>query len=153
RAIAQRVVDRIMPKLGLSTGRSPTLATPLPGARPLDQSPHRAEADTLGHLAEISPEARARLKSRYGTRAPIVAELTLTDAELANRLCDDCAAVGAEVVFAVRTELATSLADCLMRRLGLICDPRGLIRAAPAAAKLMARELGWSVEKERSEQA
>jgi glycerol-3-phosphate dehydrogenase len=50
----------------------------------------------------------------------------------------------AEVVFGARDELAVSIEDVLARRIGLqLYGWRDAIRAAPAVAELLARELGW----------
>ena len=96
---------------------------------------------------------RERLVSRYGTRAPMIAELVQRDAELAQPLAADSPVIAAEVIFAIRTEMAVTLRDCLLRRVGLSCSPREARAAAPSAARLMARELGWSADRERAEQA
>jgi len=153
RAIAQRVVDRIMGKLGLPAGRCPTLDATLPGARPLDRGRTSGQSELPESLEGLAPAARERLLSRYGTRASMVAELARSDAELARPLASGTHAVGAEVVFATRNEMARTLADCLMRRIGLFCSPREAKAAASPAARLMARELGWSVAREQAEQA
>ena len=152
RAIAQRVVDRIMRNLGLPKGRCPTLDAPLPGARPLDQGRAVAQPAMSEHLECLAPATRERLISRYGTRAPMIAELVREDAELAQPLAADSPVIGAEVIFATRTEMAVTLRDCLLRRIGLSCSPREASAAAPSAARLMARELGWSADRERAEQ-
>jgi glycerol-3-phosphate dehydrogenase len=47
-------------------------------------------------------------------------------------------------VFGSRDELAASIEDVLARRIGLqLYGWRDSIRAAPAVAELLARELGW----------
>ncbi|HXR23869.1 MAG TPA: glycerol-3-phosphate dehydrogenase/oxidase [Candidatus Binataceae bacterium] len=153
RAIAQRVVDRIMRNLELPKGRGPTLDAPLPGARPLDQGRASAQPAMSEHLECLAPATRERLISRYGTRAAMIAELVHRDAELAQPLAADSPVIGAEVIFATRSEMAVTLRDCLLRRIGLSCSPREARAAAPSAARLMARELGWSADHERAEQA
>ncbi len=52
-----------------------------------------------------------------------------------------------EVIWAVRFEMARTLEDALSRRTrALLLDARAAIECAPAAAALMAAELGWSAE-------
>src|SRR5208283_1105384 len=83
REIAQILVDRVMKRLGRAAGICPTLATPLPGARPL------ASEDEPGGGAALRtiPAAAAEiLKARYGTRAPIVARIGGRRRELAEPL-------------------------------------------------------------------
>ena len=153
RAIAQRVVDRIMLRLGRPAGRCPTLDTPLPGARPLDGHSTGAECEPRGSLEAIDPAIRARLVSRYGTRAPVVANLVLERAELAKPLATGSPVIAAEVIFAVREEMAMTLCYCLLRRMGFACSPGEARAVAPAATRLMAEECGWSATRERVEQA
>jgi len=152
RAIAERVVDRIMRMLGNSPGKCPTLDTPLPGARAIGAAEQAGEESTNNDFKYLDGAARERL-GRYGTRARIVAELALADADLARAIAADCAVIGAEVVHAVRREMAMTVSDCLLRRLGLGCNPHEARAAALEASRLMARELGWSIERERVEQA
>jgi len=144
RRIAQKVVDRVTRRLGRNSGRCPTLSSPLPGARPLD-------AGSFGPK-ELDPESVRWLDSRYGTRAAEVAELMSERKELAMPLAPQCPILGAEVVYAVRSEFAVSLADFLVRRSGLVWRyPEAATVAAPAAARLMALELRWSQATERNE--
>jgi len=50
----------------------------------------------------------------------------------------------AEIVFAVREEMAQSIEDILARRIGLqVYDWRLAIQAAPVVAFYLAQELGW----------
>jgi glycerol-3-phosphate dehydrogenase len=59
----------------------------------------------------------------------------------------------AEVIYAVRAEMAAKLADCVFRRtdLGTAGDPGA--SALRTCAELMAGELGWSRERIESELA
>jgi len=56
------------------------------------------------------------------------------------------------VLYSVREEMAVSLEDILSRRLGLqYFDWRLAAQAAPAAARILARELGWCGDRARTE--
>jgi glycerol-3-phosphate dehydrogenase len=51
----------------------------------------------------------------------------------------------AEVVFAVRHEMAASIEDVLARRTGLqLYSWRDAMKAAPVVAQLLGQEFGWS---------
>lgn len=142
REIAQRLIDRVMKALERSTGVCPTLATPLPGARPLVGEEAVAGDDVS--IRAIGPEAAEILSARYGTRAPIVARIAAGRPELAATLARGCPALGAEVVHAIRNEMAHSLHDFLIRRTSLSWRyPVEAEAAAPAVARIMAAELGW----------
>jgi glycerol-3-phosphate dehydrogenase len=153
RAIAQKLVDRVMKGLGRRVGVCPTLTTPFPGARPL------ADGDDSGGGATISmrniPAASAEiLKARYGTRAPLVARIAARRPDLAEPLSRNCPAIGAEVVNAVGNEMAPSVGDFLIRRTSLSWrSPVEAEAAASAVARIMAAELGWDRARETSEVA
>jgi glycerol-3-phosphate dehydrogenase len=151
REIAQRLVDDLMKKLGRHAGTCPTLATPLPGARPL---PAGEEPDGGAVMGSIAPAAAEILKARYGTRAPIVARIASRRPELAEPLSRGCPAIGAEVVHAVSSEMAQSVGDFLIRRTSLSWrSPVEAEAAAPAVARIMAGELGWNRAREEREAA
>src|SRR5262249_1759954 len=70
-----------------------------------------------------------------------------TDADLLRPLIEGAPQTRAQVVDAVRHELAVKLEDVLARRIGLeLFSWRLAAEASPAAAALMARELGWTAE-------
>jgi glycerol-3-phosphate dehydrogenase len=81
--------------------------------------------------------------SRYGTDATQVRDLIAADSSLATKLNDELPFTQAEVVFAVRQEMARTVEDVLSRRTrALLLDARAAERAAPATAQIMADELG-----------
>ncbi|MGH7908114.1 MAG: glycerol-3-phosphate dehydrogenase/oxidase, partial [Candidatus Binataceae bacterium] len=147
RVIADRIVTRIARKFGRPIGRSPTLDTPLPGS-----APHDRDCDAL---AQLAPNAREILVSRYGARASIVASIALTSRALAEPLTEGAPALGAEALFAIRYEAAQTLRDFMCRRIGLTWRaPQQAPAAARKAALIMGRELGWDrgrIEEEISE--
>lgn len=152
REIAQKLVDRVMRALGRSAGRCPTLATPLPGARPLEPEEVVLFDDTS--VRKIGHHAEEILTARYGTRAPVVARIASERPELAATLARGCPAIGAEVVHAIRNEMAHSLQDFLVRRTSLSwLYPVEADAAAPAVARIMAAELGWDPARAENELA
>jgi glycerol-3-phosphate dehydrogenase len=151
REIAQKLVNRVIEDLGRSPGVCPTLATPLPGARPLGKE--RVAGDD-GSLRGIGHDAAEILRGRYGTRAAIVARIAAERPELAAPLARGCPAIGAEVVHSIRNEMAHSLQDFLVRRTSLTWRyPAEADSAAPAVAKIMAAELGWDSSRAEQELA
>jgi glycerol-3-phosphate dehydrogenase len=136
RAIAQKIVDEMMRWLGRPAGRCPTLTTPLPGAR---GSFEIANDDPI-----ISRDVAAILASRYGARAAQVAALAHHRPELAARIVPGAPAIQAEVIYAIRAELASSVSDFLVRRTSMVWrDPTSAVAAAPEVASLMGAEIGW----------
>jgi glycerol-3-phosphate dehydrogenase len=142
RAIAEQVIDRVVARLGLQARPCVTPTTPLPGARPCTEGQAKLES--------LPQSVCDLLRSRYGTRAGIIAQLAGDNATLGRPLGAD--AIEAEVIFAVRYELARSVADFLVRRTAMTWRaPRAAIAAVPAVAHLMANELGWPPEREIEE--
>jgi len=144
RKIAEKVVDKLTRSLGRPSGRCPTLEAPLPGARQCGQP----QADT----AALSPDVSRMLEARYGSRAALVGDIIRERPELEARLAPDAPAIEAEVVHAVRNEMAQTVADFLVRRTSMVWRaPLAAAAAAPAVARRMAVELGWDRRREKSE--
>ncbi len=155
RDIAERIVNRIAIVLGRGRGRSPTRDMPLPGARPL---PNEDLADAgdgrRDALGALPVEMRQAMAARYGTRASVVARLALGSPELSKPLAAGCPVAAAEVIYAMRYEMAVSVSDFIVRRTALSWrNPRCARAAAAVAARLMASELGWDRVREEAEAA
>ena len=81
--------------------------------------------------------------SVYGADAQAVQDLAAAEPALAEKLHSELPYIKAEVVWAVREEMARTVEDVLSRRTrGLLLGARASIEAAPIVADLMARELG-----------
>jgi glycerol-3-phosphate dehydrogenase len=122
RKMAEDAVDQAAEVAGLAPRASVTDTLRLHGWTEARQeypwSVYGADADALRALAEERPELGEALH-----------------ADLPYRM--------AEVVWAVRHEMARTLADVLSRRTrALLLDARASLEAAPAVARLMAAELG-----------
>lgn len=91
---------------------------------------------------------------RYGTDAEQVRAIAQQAPGLAERLDPALPFMLAEVVFAVRQEMARTVEDVLSRRTrALLLDVAAARRAAPSVARVMAAELGADAEWERGEVA
>ena len=99
-------------------------------------------SDTIPHLV-----------AAYGSRYKQVLALCEGQPDLASRLAEGSPVVGAELVWAVRHEMAVTLADAVVRRtpLGALEYPGDM--AVDRAADLVAGTLGWSHDRRRSEVA
>ena len=142
-------MNRAASILGRGAGRSPTLDTPLPGARPVEIEDSSGAAQAL---AALPADLRAAMVARYGSRAIVAANLVRQSPALAVPLAPGCPVAAAEVLYAVRYEMAASVADFIRRRTALSWrHPRCARTASEAAARLMATELGWDRARERAE--
>ena len=115
-----------------------TAGLPLAGADGL------TEARAALAEAPLAPDQLTHLVEHYGSAALEVLALIRSDLALGRRMVDGLPVAAAEVVYACRAEIAVSLTDCLYLRTRLtVLDTAAADEAAPTAAGLMARELGW----------
>lgn len=92
------------------------------------------------------------LLSIYGSDADAIRGLALQEPALAAPIHGRSYYTKAEVVWAVRNEMAMTVEDVLARRLRLLfLDARAALESAPAVASLMARELGKGTAWEQSQ--
>ncbi len=107
----------------------------------LEERPLRTESLRLhGWIEDTDP---ADPRSVYGSDAQPLRALEAQRPELAERLHASLPYRASEVVWAVQREMARRLEDVLARRTrALLLDARVSMEIAPAAAKLMAAELG-----------
>ncbi|WP_031530096.1 glycerol-3-phosphate dehydrogenase/oxidase [Dyadobacter crusticola] len=102
----------------------------------------------------LSEEVSRHLVSKYGSRADQVASIARDNAALFGKLSPEYPYLKAEVVYAVRNEMAITPRDFLARRIRLeITDWKETLNVLPVVAGLMARELGWTEEQEKKELA
>ena len=141
RHLAEQVLALVGRKLGRRLPRCSTAATPLPGG-------------AIGNFAGFVAAARRRhpkhdsatlqhLARNYGARMDEVLHLADADPALARPLAEGLPELGAQVVHAVRAEMAVQLEDLVLRRSGLGTLGNPGETALSAAARLMGRLLGW----------
>ena len=94
--------------------------------------------------ARTDPSLVRRLISTYGTGFRDVLRLMEERPALATPLSPSCQVTGAEIVRSVRTEMAVTLGDALIRRTGAGAGGHPGQEASKAAAAIMGVELGWS---------
>lgn len=141
RVMAADAVDAVVDALGRAE-RSRTETVPLVGATGWDDI--RARRDDLAATSGLDGQVVDHLLGRYGTETTEVLGLLRQDPTLAEVLpgTDDYLAV--EVHIATAIEGALHLDDVLTRRTRISIESvdRG-VAAAPVAARIMARVLGW----------
>lgn len=92
---------------------------------------HR-NANKFGHLAS------------YGSDAPALQQMMQSEPKLAQVVHPNFPVTAAQVVWAVRYEMARTVDDVLARRTRcLLYDAKAAREAAPAVAKIMAEQLGY----------
>ena len=122
RKMAEDTVDEAIRVAGLRNIECTTAALRIHGF-----STHRSEADPL-HI--------------YGSDASRIWAIAKVKPDLSRRLHENFSHIGAEVVWAVRHEMARTVEDVLARRLRvLFLNARVAMEMAPQVASLMAAEL------------
>ncbi|MCP3977733.1 MAG: glycerol-3-phosphate dehydrogenase/oxidase [bacterium] len=153
RADAASIVDRAVAALGAESPRSVTDTLPFPWLP--DEGLRRWEGRQLGRGLGLGLDEPACLAclGRYGRRVEALFDILQQRRELAAPIVQGFPFCLAEVVYAVRHEMARSLEDVLRRRIpvALVCRPEA--GDVQRVALLVAAELGWSNERRRAEVA
>ena len=140
REMAAQVVDLFA---GPEAAAERTAVLPLPGGEaPVEE--------LMREAAEAIPDEAVgkRLVLAYGSRWRDVWALRADQPALRERLSPSHAVIGAEMVYGVTHEMAMTLGDLLIRRTHLAFESPDQARAiAPAVARLIAPQLGWSASK------
>lgn len=151
RLMARAVVGRVMKRLaGNQRARKdggPGRATSqgVGGDRLWASSLLPGAADLDLEEMPLDPDIRDHLVRAYGQDARSLFELTRSHSELGDRLIPGLPYIKAEVLYAMRREMALTLTDVLSRRTRLVWEDAGhALPVAESVARLMARELGWT---------
>ncbi len=116
----------------------------------LAPNPSRS-AGILIHGAEDRMPDR-RVEDIYGTDRALLDKLVEAEPELAQQLHPAAKFTVAEVVLAIRNEMARTVEDVLARRVRLLfMDARAAIQSAPRVADILAGELGKGEEWKKEE--
>ena len=145
RVMARDVVDAAVADLaadGTSGRPSLTHQTPLLGAA--GYAERLASAAELAARSGLAAAQVERLLNRYGSCADDLLNLIASRPDLGQQLPGGAGYLAAEIAYACSHEGAVRLDDALARRTRIAIETRDRgLAAAPAAAALMAGELGW----------
>lgn len=155
RSMAAEAVDRAAARLSEFDGRAApprprTDLEPLPGGEARD-----LELLVSGAVREgASPELARHLAAGYGTEAPAILRLARADPRLAAPITDGHPAIRAELIHAVRREMALTLSDLLIRRTHVFHAVRGHGAGDTGElVDLVAGDLGWDAARKARELA
>lgn len=141
RHVAEKAVDMIVARLGRKVPAANTAKRPLPGGW------FDALEPFFNAMNNRYPElAGARLDElvfTYGSEMDRVASLAMENAALAERLAEGRGEIGAQVIHAIREEMAQTLEDVIFRRTGLGTLGYPGDEAIARVTHIMARECGW----------
>lgn len=133
--VAARSLTRMVTR---RLGRSDRL--PLPGG---DMASYDSALQAARERVQDTAVAEWLVQA-YGSRWPEVLAPVAEHPPLGRRLADGLPYIAAEVVYAVRREMALTIADVLIRRTHIAFETRDHgMSVAPRVAELLAAELGW----------
>lgn len=153
RAMAAQVVDHVARRLHRLDGRpmarrAATHLEPLPGG---------AARDVAGVATEIEREGFARglaehLVRLFGSEAPAIVRLAQADPALKRPIVPGHPAIRAELVHAIRREMAVTLSDLLVRRTHVFYETQGhAVAEAADLVELAAAHLHWDPQRQATE--
>jgi glycerol-3-phosphate dehydrogenase len=150
RAVAERITNRLLAKLQRAAVPCHTATTALPGGGIRDVGLAIAEA-RRDHDAGLPSDTIPHLIASYGSRYRDVLDLAVDRPDWRTRIAKESPVIGAQLVHAVRKEMALTLADVVLRRtpLGALGHPGS--DAIETAAAIVGSELGWSDQRRQDE--
>jgi len=142
RAVGARAAAKAARILGASTRQTDTATAMLPGAGIADHEALTIETARAVGL-EVAPPIIRHITGIYGDRCAAIVRLMAERSDWRMPLVPGRPIIGAEVIHAIRAEMACTLADIVIRRteLGAMGHPGAEI--VEACAGIAAEELGW----------
>lgn len=150
RKVAEEAVDLAVERLGVRARPCQTQGVPVWGGQIDRFEDFRARVlawDPLG----LGPHSLDHLARTYGSEYWRILEYVEARPEWGQALSPATAVIRAEVVHAIRAEMACTLADVLLRRTELGAAGRPDDACVQACADLMAAELGWAPPRVKQE--
>ena len=147
RAMAEDTVNAVEKALGKTLTESPTCHHVLYGSKDWTHDYWQKLVSSY----QVAPDVAHHLSAKFGTAAPNIHNLAKADPTFGQRIVSEHPMIHAEVVYAVREELAATIEDVLARRLGVqFYSWRAAREAAPAVGAILAAELGWTADQTKS---
>jgi len=143
RRLAEETIDMAFKLLNRPAPPSLTGKVPLPGGNTFDLDHFAANLKTTSGLDD---DVVRRLVQIYGVHAKQIAQIAGDDPILRERFSPDTGAIGAEIPYAVQSEMAETLIDILMRRTMVGLDESAGRDAVDNAVKVARQALGWDEE-------
>ncbi|WP_303674388.1 glycerol-3-phosphate dehydrogenase/oxidase [Vampirovibrio chlorellavorus] len=141
---AVRAFDLRLPH-GQKVPKSATQHLPLPGGTGI-ASIERYKADHMAAASQrfqVAPEVIAHLIDLYGSGYDQVLSLLSENEAWKQPLCSAGLDIRAQVIFAIRKQMACTVSDVMLRRIGCAFNADAGMQSVQQVAQDMATELGW----------
>jgi glycerol-3-phosphate dehydrogenase len=142
RKVAEKAVDLAVERLGRRARPCQTQGVPIWGGQIDRFDDFRARAITTRSLG-LGPQTIDHLAYSYGSEYGQILDYVEEDPAWGQALTASTPIIRAEIVHAIRAEMARTLADVILRRTELGAGGRPDDTCLQACADLMAAELGW----------
>ncbi len=141
RAMAEDTIHRVQQSLGVLQTESKTRNFVLQGGNGYSDNYWKR----LCQEYHVPEETGHHLAAKFGTDAKQVLALGIQHPTLMQPILTHGAAIQAEVIYSLRSEMACTIEDVLARRIGMqVYSWHDSIEAAPVVGALMAHELNWT---------
>jgi glycerol-3-phosphate dehydrogenase len=140
RAMAEDAINAVQQQLGLPVRGCVTREHHLSGSDGYSADYPKELAERYG----VNEPTARHLSEKFGTNAAAVLDLARQQPELAGPIVAGFPAIQAEIAYSARSEMAATLDDVLERRTGVQFFSWDIAKkAAPVAAAVMQKEMGW----------
>jgi glycerol-3-phosphate dehydrogenase len=142
RLVAERTIDLVFRKLGYRYPKSVTAARPVYGGA-IDLLEKFVSQEVAARPSNVGAETIRHLIEQHGSEYRSILRLVQENPVLGQPLSEATLVIGAEVIHAVRFEMAQRLADVVFRRTDLGSSGSSGDACVKSCARIMAEELGW----------
>jgi glycerol-3-phosphate dehydrogenase len=151
RQVGEEVVDMVFKRQGKPVPPCTTKDKPLPGwILPGDS---RVQKVLTEYHDRVSNQTIDHLLSMYGAKTLDILALTDSEPDLATVIVPELPDIKAQIVYAVRHELAYTLVDIMRRRTTLAIHSDYGIDLLPSIIETLSRHCSWDEDKCRQEKA
>jgi glycerol-3-phosphate dehydrogenase len=149
RGMAEEAIDIVFTKISQQIPVSDTASTPLFGGMTGNRDAFSRQT-RRSCAPRLDADAADVLSRNYGSAVSNVLAYIDEDQKLAEK-CSSTCIIKAEIVHAVREEMAQSLADVIYRRTELASGAYPGDEALKICAGIIGREMGWDEERQAAE--
>ncbi len=150
RVVAEQSIKMAVKKLGVKARKCQTYFTPVNGGKIYDFNVflNQVQVETVDIL---DVETIKHLVYTYGSEYRALVQSIKDQPELAERIDPNLPVTAAEIVHAIRHEMALTLEDLIQRRTELGATGLPSMTVLQKCAEIMGAELGWNFERQSQE--
>lgn len=150
RDVSKKTVDLVFKKMNRLDPGCKTEITRLVGGN-IERFEEFMKENIRRKPYNLSEAVMKHLSYNYGTTLNVITDYGKEDEQLMQTIPNSDETLKAEVVHAVRHEMAQKLSDVILRRTDLGSGEHPGIEALQAVAQIMAKELGWDENRQKAE--